>query len=100
MLVHQRRGMWRDMGVSDKRSLDRADVVYRQWAHRHLRSGVPGMAGKKQWEQGSWRWGDLASAGSAPAWVREGGSAVSSLDVHRTSVTWPRGGFTGSSRSG
>ncbi len=39
VLVRQRRGMWRDMGVGDKRSLDRADVVYRQWARRHLRSG-------------------------------------------------------------
>ncbi len=39
VLIHQRRGMWRDMGVGDKRSLDRADMVYRQWARRHLRSG-------------------------------------------------------------
>ncbi len=39
LLVRQRRGMWRDMGVGDKRSLDRADVVYRQWARRNLRSG-------------------------------------------------------------
>lgn len=31
--------MWRDMGVGDKKSLDRADVVYRQWARQHLRSG-------------------------------------------------------------
>ena len=39
VLVHQRHDMWRDMGVGDKRSLDRADTVYRQWARRHLRSG-------------------------------------------------------------
>lgn len=39
VLVHQRRGMWRDMGVGDRRSLDRADVVYRQWAREHLKSG-------------------------------------------------------------
>ncbi len=39
VLVHQRRGMWRDMGVGDKRSLDRADILYRQWARKSLRSG-------------------------------------------------------------
>ena len=31
--------MWRDMGVGDKKLLDRADVVYRQWTRQHLRSG-------------------------------------------------------------
>ncbi len=36
VLVRQRRGMWSDMGVRDKRTLDR---VYRTWARKQLSAG-------------------------------------------------------------
>jgi len=38
-LVHQRRGMWEDMGVRDQSALNRADTVYERWARSAIRSG-------------------------------------------------------------
>jgi GNAT superfamily N-acetyltransferase len=39
ILVHQRRGMWQDIGIEDRSSLDEADRAYRKWAKAKLRSG-------------------------------------------------------------
>ncbi len=39
VLVRQRRLMWENMGVRDKRVLDEADPVFRMWAVRELRAG-------------------------------------------------------------
>ncbi len=39
VLVHQRRGMWRDMGVGTAAELDEADTVFRRWARQRLRTG-------------------------------------------------------------
>ena len=38
-LVHHRRGMWEDMGVRDRLTLNRADEVYERWASLQIRSG-------------------------------------------------------------
>lgn len=40
VLVRHRRAMWDDMGVRDKRALDRADLVYRKWARKQLAAGT------------------------------------------------------------
>jgi len=40
ILVHQRRAMWRDLGVREQRELDRADKVYKQWARSRMKSGT------------------------------------------------------------
>lgn len=39
LLVVHRRGMWLDMGYTNKRLLDAADPVYRQWAKKRLKTG-------------------------------------------------------------
>ncbi len=39
-LVQQRRGMWENMGVKDRKELARADNVYRRWAGKRLRDGT------------------------------------------------------------
>ena len=40
VLVHQRRGMWTEMGGKTKGELDDADPVYRPWARSRLNSGT------------------------------------------------------------
>ncbi len=40
ILVQQRRGMWENMGVKDRKALALADVVYRRWARKRLRDGT------------------------------------------------------------
>ncbi len=40
VLVRQRRVMWENMGVRDKRVLDAADPVYRKWARKQLSAGT------------------------------------------------------------
>ncbi len=39
LLVAHRRGMWRDMGYTNKKLLDAADLVYRRWAKERLKNG-------------------------------------------------------------
>ena len=39
-LVHQRRAMWRVLGVREQGELDRADKVYAQWARSRMKSGA------------------------------------------------------------
>ena len=39
ILVAHRRGMWKEMGVRNKKSLEAADPVYRRWAAKYLKSG-------------------------------------------------------------
>lgn len=36
-LVHQRRGMWEDMGVGDSGLLDAADKAFRRWVKAEIR---------------------------------------------------------------
>ena len=38
-LVHQRRGMWWDMGIRDPTRLDDADRAYRRWVKPEIREG-------------------------------------------------------------
>jgi GNAT superfamily N-acetyltransferase len=38
VLVNQRRAMWRDLGVKDKRELDMADKVYERWARSRMKN--------------------------------------------------------------
>jgi len=40
VLVHQRRGMWTDMGEKTSAELDDADSVYRPWARSRLKAGT------------------------------------------------------------
>lgn len=39
MLVHHRRGMWEDMGVDDRTSLDQADMTFQKWVRAEMRRG-------------------------------------------------------------
>lgn len=39
-LVHQRRAMWRVLGEREPKELDRADVVYKQWARSRMKNGT------------------------------------------------------------
>jgi len=39
-LVSQRRTMWAEIGITDRRELDRADREYRSWARNGLRNGT------------------------------------------------------------
>ena len=38
-LVHQRRGMWEDMRVGDRDSLDAADMAFRNWVKSEITKG-------------------------------------------------------------
>jgi GNAT superfamily N-acetyltransferase len=38
ILVHQRRAMWRDLGVKERKELDRADKVYERWARSRIKN--------------------------------------------------------------
>jgi GNAT superfamily N-acetyltransferase len=38
VLVHQRREMWRDLEVKEKRELDNADKVYERWARARMKN--------------------------------------------------------------
>jgi len=40
VLIHQRRGMWSDMGVEDEGQLSGQDRVYRRWARSRLKTGT------------------------------------------------------------
>ena len=40
VLVHQRRGMWSDMGAKDEAQLSGQDRVYRRWARSRLKTGT------------------------------------------------------------
>lgn len=40
ILVHQRRAMWRDMGVGTKSELDNADKTYARWARSKMKTGT------------------------------------------------------------
>ena len=39
-LIHQRRGMWEDIGFKEPSSLDEADRDYRKWAKVQLKNGT------------------------------------------------------------
>jgi GNAT superfamily N-acetyltransferase len=40
VLVHQRHGMWVDMGIRDNEQVRRQDRVYRRWARSRLKTGA------------------------------------------------------------
>ena len=40
VLVHQRHGMWVDMGVGNNEQVRRQDRVYRRWARSRLKTGA------------------------------------------------------------
>ena len=40
VLVHQRHGMWVDMGVGNNEQVERQDRVYRRWARSRLKTGA------------------------------------------------------------
>jgi GNAT superfamily N-acetyltransferase len=62
VLVRHRRGMWEDLGIRGKSTLDQADRVYRSWARSGFRNGsLLGWIAETK---------DGATAGSGCIWLQ------------------------------